>query len=206
MLGIENTFYINTIMDIKTAIENTKRIYLSDSSLNILLDFERVIDELDLYSFKHWEKGELVEGPVVEKYWVSCTFMWPYKMMPDPRAAERLIPYGCHVSYEKTEVQVPIEITKPEDERPGGSRKGKLVPVKVWLVKIEMPQELIADIEQGSVEIAGEDIDLEDVNDAYEQGLDQKALVQQDEVGGDPMAQQSQQDPMAGGGMNVPTI
>lgn len=192
-------------MDIKTAIENTKRIYLSDSSLNILLDFERVIDELDMYSFKNWTKGELVEGPTIEKYWVSCTFMWPLKLMPDPRAAERLIPYGCHVSYEKTEVQIPIEIKQQTDERPDGSRKGRLMPAKVWLVKIEMPQELIADIEQGSVEIAGEDIDLEDVNTAYQQGLDKKALQQQD---GQPSPeQQQQQDPMAAqGGMNVPTI
>lgn len=182
-------------MDIKTAIENTKRIYLSDSSLNILLDFERVIDELDLYSFENWKKGELVEGPTVEKYWVTCTFMWPYKLMPDPTAAERLLPYGCHVTYEKTVVNVPIEIKSPDDQRADGSRKGKLAPVKVWLVKIEMPNELISDIEQGSVEIAGEEIDLEDVNDAYQQGLDQKSLVQDENTVDNEY-----------GGINVPTI
>lgn len=162
-------------MDIKTAIENTKSIYLSDSSLNILLDFERVLDELDLYSFKHWLKGELVMGPKIERYWVTCKFMWPRSMMPDPRGAERLLPYGCQVTYEKTKIKIPAEIESPDDFRDDGSRKGKLMPVKIWLVTIKMPQELIADIEQGSIEIAGEDIDLEDLNSAYQQGLDQDA-------------------------------
>ena len=166
-------------MDIKTAVENTKSIYLSDSSLNVLLDFERVLDELDLYAFENWIKGELVEGPKIEKYWVTCTFMFPRQMMPDPRGAQRLLPYGCKVSYEKSRIQVPVKIESPQDFRDDGSRKGKMMPVKVWFVKIQMPQELIADIEQGSIEIAGEDIDLEDINQAYQQGFDDDANTKQ---------------------------
>jgi hypothetical protein len=168
-------------MDIKSAIENTKKIYLSDSLLNILMDFERVIDEMDLYAFANWEKGELVEGPNIEKYWVSCKFMWPRKMMPDPSGAERLLPYGVKVSYEKKTIQIPTKIKAPDDFRPDGSRKGKLIDVPVWLVNIKMPKELIADIEQGSLEIAGEDIDLEDIQNAYQQGIDQQANVETDQ-------------------------
>lgn len=165
-------------MDIKSAIENTKKIYLSNSSLNVLLDFERVLDEMDIYAFAHWEKGELVEGPVIEKYWVTCKFMWPRHMMPDPSGAERLLPYGCQISYEKTEISIPAKIKTPDDFRPDGSRKGKLIPVPVWVIEIRMPQELIADIEQGSLEIAGEEVDMEDIQNAYQQGIDQKANVQ----------------------------
>lgn len=172
-------------MDIKDAITNTKKIYLSDSALNVLLDFERVIDELDLYVFQNWEKGELVEGPVIEKYWVRCKFMWPLKMMPDPVGAERLLPYGCKVTYEKTHIQVPTKINDPDDFRPDGSHKGKLVEVPVWLVDITMPKELIADIEQGSLEIAGEETDLEDIQNAYQQGIDQQANVQGNEEDSD---------------------
>lgn len=172
-------------MDIKTAIENTKRIYLSDSSLNILLDFERVLDELDLYGFKNWIKGELVQGPKIERYWVTCTFMWPRAMMPDPRGAERLLPYGCKIGYSKSTIEVPVKIKDPSDFRDDGSRKGRMAKVKVWLVEIKMPQELIADIEQGSLEIAGEEIDLEDISQAYQQGLDQKSLAQGSSPTGD---------------------
>ena len=163
--------------------DNIRDIYLSEGSLLTLLDFERVLDELDTYVFAHWKEGELVEGPIYEKYFVTCTFMWPRQMMPDPRGAERLLPYGCKVSYEKSKIEVPVNIDRPEDFRDDGSRKGRLMPVKVWFVKIEMPQELIADIEQGSIEIAGEDIDLEDINQAYQQGLDDQSVTKDDQQG-----------------------
>lgn len=176
-------------MDIKTAIENTKKIYLSDSSLNVLLDFERVLDELDLYAFKNWIKGELVEGPVISRYWISCKFMWPKAMMPDPRGAERLLPYGCKITYAKEEIKIPVKIEDPTDFRDDGTRKAKLESVKIWIVEISMPQELIADIEQGSIEIAGEEVDLEDLNSAYQQGLDQKGMVKQEQGEGVDVSQ-----------------
>ena len=57
--------------DIKDIIQNTKDIYMTDSALASLLDFERVLDELDLYVFSNWKKGELVEGPINEKYFIT---------------------------------------------------------------------------------------------------------------------------------------
>ena len=45
--------------DIKDILQNVKDIYMTDSSLNTLLNFERVIDELGLYAFANWQKGEL---------------------------------------------------------------------------------------------------------------------------------------------------
>ena len=65
-------------MDIAGIVENSKKIYMSESSLSTLMDFERVLDELDMYAFKNWKKGELVEGPVRNRHWVECTFMWPH--------------------------------------------------------------------------------------------------------------------------------
>jgi hypothetical protein len=51
--------------------ENIRDIYMSEGSLLTLLDFERVLDELDLYAFKNWQIGELVSGPVIGKYLVT---------------------------------------------------------------------------------------------------------------------------------------
>jgi hypothetical protein len=192
-------------MNIKDAIQNTKQIYLSDSSLNILMDFERVLDEIDLYAFDHWIKGEIVDGPKIGKYWVTCRFMWPYKMMPDPSGGKRLIPYGCKIFYEKTKIKVPVKIKSPDDFDPTqpGSRKAKLAEVKVWLVTIKMPRNLIDDIEQGSLEIAGEQVDLEDMQQAYDQGLDQQALSKDEgDMGMGPeggMGDMGMDDPAQGG-------
>ena len=82
-------------MDIVDIIKNTKTIYMSESSLETMMDIERVMDSLDLYAFKNWKRGELIEGPIKTTHWVECSFMWPYKMMPDP---ERLIIAGSSSS------------------------------------------------------------------------------------------------------------
>ena len=153
---------------------NIKDIYLSEGSLLTLLDFERVLDELDLYAFKNWKIGELVAGPQIGKYRVTCIFMWPEKLMPDPRGARRLLPFDCEVKFKKTRMKVPMKITNPDDFRPG-THKARLIEKKIWLVEITMPKSLMADIRTGSVELEDEEIDLEDLDRAYEQDLDQES-------------------------------
>lgn len=166
--------------------ENTRDIYLSEGSLLTLLDFERVIDELDIYAFKNWELGELVEGPDVGKYKVKCIFMWPEKLMPDPRGARRLLPFDCDVRYKKTTMKVPVKIEDPSDYRPG-THKAKIMEQKIWLVEISIPKALMSDIRTGSVELEDQDIDLADLDDAYEQDLDKE------EFQSDEQAQNAQQ-------------
>jgi hypothetical protein len=153
--------------------ENIRDIYLSEGSLLSLLDFERVLDELDLYAFKNWQIGELVAGPDIGKYRVTCIFMWPEKLMPDPRGARRLLPFDCTIKYKKTIMKVPIKIEDPSDFRPG-THKAKISEKKVWLVEISMPKNLMSDIRTGSVELEDEEIDLADLDDAYEQDLDKQ--------------------------------
>ena len=162
--------------NIRDLLNNTKEIFMTDSAVSTLLDFERVLDELDLYAFEHWKQGELVEGPTISKYWVKCKFMWPYNLMPDPSGAKRLIPYGAKITYQKDVVRMPIKINSPGDYR-DGSKKGKLVETPVWYVDIMMPKNLLSEIKQGSIEIAGEDIDLSELQTAYEKDFDQKALT-----------------------------
>ena len=148
---------------------------MSEGSLLSLLDFERVLDELDLYAFKNWAIGELVQGPEIGKYRVGCIFMWPEKLMPDPRGAKRLLPFDCEVRYKKTNMKIPVKIEDPSDFRPG-THKAKIVEKKVWLVEIVMPKALMSDIRTGSVELEDQDIDLEDLDSAYEQDLDQQTF------------------------------
>lgn len=167
--------------NIKDIIENTKDIYMSDSSVTSLLDFERVIDELDLYAFDHWKSGELVEGPKYDKYFVTCTFMWPYKKMPDPRGGERLLSYGCEVRYKKDMLEYPIKVKTPHDFKPG-TKMPKMAKTPVWLVEIVMPKDLMQEIHQGSVDLEKDTIDAEDIEQSYETGLDD-SMYKTDEQG-----------------------
>jgi hypothetical protein len=152
--------------------ENIKNLYLSDGSLLTLMDFERVLDELDLYAFKNWQLGELVNGPEIDKYTVTCIFMWPKKLMPDPRGARRLLPFDCKIKFKKTEISIPIKIEEPDDFIPG-THKARLIKKPVWLVEITMPKSLMNDIRTGSIELEDQDIDLEELDDAYLEDLDQ---------------------------------
>lgn len=161
-------------------INNTKNIYMTDSALESLMDFERVLDELDTYVFANWIKGELVEGPIYEKYFVTCTFMWPYKLMPDPRAAERLLDYNCQVKYKKTHFEYPITVNNPSDFE-NNTYMPRMVKKPVWLVEIVMPKQLMRDIHRGSIELESENIDLEDIEQSYEVGLDDDVYKENDE-------------------------
>ena len=165
---------------IADVIENTKDIFMTDSSLATLLDFERVIDELDIYVFANWKEGELVEGPIYEKYFVTCTFMWPYKLMPDPRGGERLLSYDCEVYYSKDQLEYPAEIKDPSDFKPG-TKMPKMAKKPVWLVTIVMPKKLMQEIQQGSLELEGSTLDLEDVEQAYEEGTADTAQYDQED-------------------------
>ena len=161
--------------------ENIRDIYMSEGSLLTLLDFERVLDELDLYAFKNWQIGELVSGPDIGKYRVTCIFMWPERLMPDPRGARRLLPFDCEVKFKKTAMKVPMKIEDPSDYRPG-TKKARLVEKKIWLVSITMPKALMSDIRTGSVELEDQDIDLADLDDAYEQDLDKDTYQNQQQA------------------------
>jgi hypothetical protein len=157
-------------MDIVDIVKNTKKIYMSESSLETLLDFERVLDQLDIYAFKNWKRGELVEGPIVERHWVTAKFMWPHKLMPDPDGAKRLLGYNTRVMYERDNLASPVAVEDYDDFRPG-TKKPKLREDKVWIIEIRMPKELIQDINEGYLELEGREVDQTDLDDAYEQNL-----------------------------------
>ena len=153
--------------------DNIKNIYMSEGTLLTLLDFERVLDSLDVYAFKNWEIGELVQGPNVSKYKVSCVFMWPENLMPDPRGARRLLPFDCEVLFKRTNMKIPLKIEDPSDYRPG-TKIARIIEKKIWLVQITMPKNLMSDIRTGSIQLEEEEIDLEELDNAYSKDLDKE--------------------------------
>lgn len=136
------------MLDILEVIKNTESIYTTNSNLGVLKDFERVLDEMDMYVYENWADGELVSGPHVDRHWVKASFMWPKDKMPDPMAGKRLLDYGCKVKYEKTHLVEPRKIESPEDIRPG-TKKGRLDRKPIWIVEITMPKKLCSDIYSG---------------------------------------------------------
>lgn len=134
--------------DIIDVIKNLQTLSENNTAFKVLKDFERVIDELDVYVFENWQEGELIEGPRVNRHDISCKFMWPRKYMPNPEGGRRLNDYGCQVVYEKTNVLMPRKIKDPSDFRPG-TKKGKIDAHPVWIVEIRMPKKLMQDVSIG---------------------------------------------------------
>jgi len=136
------------MQDIKDVIKTIENVYDNDTAFTILKDFERVLDELNLYVYDNWQDGELAAGPEILRHFVTATFMWPRDKMPDPEGGKRLTDYGCKVFYKKDVYIYPRQVLKQDDFRPG-TKKGKLDQMPVWLVTIRMPKELIRTIYSG---------------------------------------------------------
>lgn len=134
--------------DILDIIKNLDDLYENNSSLAVLKDFERVLDELDVYVYENWEDGELAYGPKVDRHWIKVGFMWPESKMPNPVGGKRLTEIGCKVSYQKSHLVEPRKIKTPEDIRPG-TKKGKLDRNPIWVVEVQMPKKLAFDIYKG---------------------------------------------------------
>jgi len=134
--------------DVLDIIKNIQSLYENDSSLAVLKDFERVLDEQDLYVYKNWEDGELAYGPKVDRHWITVGFMWPHEKMPDPTGGKRLTELGCKIKYQKSHLVEPRKIKTQEDIRPG-TKKGKLDRHPIWIVEMQMPKKLAFDMYKG---------------------------------------------------------
>lgn len=177
--------------DILDIIENINSIYNSNNALDILKDYERVFDELDLYVFENWDEGEIVAGPKVERHWVTCEFMWPKNKMPNPEAAKRLSEYGCQVKYKRDTLIKPRKVKTPDDIRPG-TKKGKLDEHPIWIVEVSMPKKLMLEVFRGFKGQMAEEIKTAQENRAKELQPPPagEAIQQQEEIGEVPNATQ----------------
>lgn len=178
-MSLENSEMFKDGSDYWMVADNIKGIYMSDGSMQVLLDFERVLNELDIFAFRNWELGELVAGPEQGPYKTSCTFLWPAQLMPDPRGAMRLLPFDCEIKWKKTKMKVPIKVKNPSDFKPG-TKVARLIEKQIWLVEIIMPKSLMTDIRTGSIELEDETVDLQDLDDANNADLDEQQNLNQD--------------------------
>lgn len=137
--------------DILDVIRNIQDLYENNSSLAVLKDFERVLDQMDLYAYDNWYDGELAYGPKVDRHWITAGFMWPQNKMPDPIGGKRLLDLGCKVKYQKSHLLEAMPIRSHEDFRPG-TKKGKLDRKPIWIVEIQMPKKVAFDIYKGYME------------------------------------------------------
>ena len=162
-------------MDQNYIIDNLKANTSRDSALETLMDFERVMDAANLYAYKNWLEGEIVEGPHIDRYWVTVTLMYPKKLMPDPEGAMRLTKNGCKVYFAEEEYVTAAKLKSPDDsegqdgadgKRPGQTRAKKIVK-PIWLVTVVMPRKYMDDVESSKLRVDDQEINSDSVEQAY---------------------------------------
>lgn len=158
-------------ISVKMVNDSIKKISETNSLLDMLLEFEKVLDNLGLYTFANWIDGEVFEGPILARHYVNVKLIYPYKCMPDPEGAKRLMARDCLVEFKKDHIIVPVDPQSFDDiiidMRPDGSTryKAKTVSKPIWVVSIDMPRRYVDEFETDVVE-ADEDrfVDMESMN------------------------------------------
>jgi hypothetical protein len=120
-----------------------KRISEDVDIMDILIQFEDILEKSGLYVYKNWESGEIVDGPHIEKHWVELTLMYPNKLMPEPEGALRLTKVGAKVYMGKDIYKEPRRVMGPSSVQDPVTKQAKLVKHKIWVVKIRLPKRLI---------------------------------------------------------------
>ncbi len=155
---------------------------LNDSPhlLDILIQMEDVLDSLDIYVFANWMKGEVVAGPIVRRYWFDFTLRYPIDKMPDPRGAMRLLKHGVRVDFNKVTVENE-DGTEPTTEGEDGA---EVATATHWEVMISVPKRLVADMNAAELDFYDEDIEIEDVQDAQDTGMNDETGMYDDDAEG----------------------
>ena len=125
--------------DLDTIKQTLIGISKGETLLDTLLEFERTLDNAEIFAYKNWILGELVEGPDISRYWYRTIWMFPYKMMPDPNGGLRLTKIGARVSYKKGIFKKPVKVHGPQDWVDPSSKRAKMVEHDIWLVTIDLP-------------------------------------------------------------------
>lgn len=87
-------------------LEYLIKIHKSQTLLDILLAFEEYLDNLDIYTFKNWIDGDVVEGPLVRRYWATIVLKYAYEKMPDPVGGLRILKHGGKVRFLKAKQEI----------------------------------------------------------------------------------------------------
>lgn len=166
---------INTSMtDIDSIKKTLVGISKGENILDMLLEFERTLDNAELFTYKNWHKGEICDGPHINRYFFKVVLMFPMKLMPDPNGGLRLTKLGAKVSYKKGMFKRPVKVNGPQDWVDPQTKRAKMSESEIWLVTIDLPMKYITRGLQNIDDIIQKDIDK--TNDELADAFDEQSM------------------------------
>lgn len=160
------------------------RIKENNTFLDLLIEIEDFLDGLDMYAFDNWIEGEVVNGPEITRYWVTIALKYPYSMMPDPKGAKRLLDKDIRVKYKEDYELKPVLVIDSSDYQ-DGTRKPKMRRNKVWFVELQIPRRFIDDISDEWLSKYEDEVEVEDIEQASEEGLEGEGQLKNTSLLGD---------------------
>ena len=152
------------MINVNDTINNHFKVHRRASLLDILLEFDKFLDDLNLYSYANWLDGEVIDGPELTRYWCTVKLMFPHDKMPDPSGGERLLDKNCKVYYQEDHMNEPRTVKDHGDFQPG-TKKPKIDEIPVWVVTIKVPKKYVTTYDRSEA-------DDEELEKGYQQGLD----------------------------------
>ena len=108
--------------------DSIKKISETNSLLDMLCEFEKVIDDADVYAYKNWDKGEILPDRFIRHFVCNVKLLYKGKEMSDPEGAKRLLALECLNKHNKDTLlfrKVKTFDDVDVDIRPDGSQRYK---------------------------------------------------------------------------------
>lgn len=150
--------------------------------LDLLVSMEDVLDSLDLYVFENWLQGEVIEGPLVRRHWMSMALLYPHDKKPNVNSAARLIKHGVKVEFNQVQ-------REPDKDSKKNMTKDTEENLSFWRVKLTFPRRLLGEINPTDIDMYEDDVDEEDLENAKDSGMDDESgYINPGESGKQPAA------------------
>lgn len=140
--------------------------YDNSVMLNVAMNIETFLsDDVLLYPYTNWGKGEVVGGPYLKRYFASIILRYDYKDMPDPEGAVVLKDFGVNVKYKKINEKV------VDEEKSENSTEKVFKKEPAWYIQLDIPRDLVTDERQRQQMASIEHLlDLEALEDVADEG------------------------------------
>lgn len=154
---------------------NTRNLDGDSSLMDVAMECAYFLEQIGALGYRNWDKGEIINGPHVSRFFSTITFMFSSKALPDISVIERLKRMQCKISYE-TDTYRRV-VTYRDDGEENAEYYQKVVDHKVWLLTIKIPNRYLALDGNTIMSIDGDDIYYDDIeivyNDEAEEAMNQ---------------------------------
>ena len=166
--------------------------YDNSVMLNVAMNIETFLsDDVLLYPYTNWGKGEVVGGPYLKRYFASIILRYDYKDMPDPEGAVVLKDFGVNVKYKKINEKV------VDEEKSENSTEKVFKKEPAWYIQLDIPRDLVTDERQRQQMASIEHLlDLEALEDVADEGGTEGEFDQ--DFGGDDFDNELSTEPQMG--------